>query len=193
MPNPYLVFLTAILAAVAYVLFRRVLKQRRALRLVGMFSMAMWFFAAALWTAHTFLTYKWHASVNGSTLVIVRSGQDYCGPLFEVDMAPEVLVGKVYSPWLKTVYRYGGYDYPWGLESTPPQKLVWENGDRCWIERYGSPSDPRGLAIRKSASGGWIVAFIHARSTQSTECTTPRLFDRPKQPTTTTAPSVSIR
>jgi hypothetical protein len=182
MLNPYLVFLMALLAAVVYVLLGLVLKQRRALRLVGMFLMALLFFAAALWTAHTLLTYKWYASVNGSTLVILRSGQDYRGPLFEVDMAPEVLVGKFYSPWLKIVYRYGGYDYPWGLESNPPQRLVWENKGKCWIERYGTASDPRGFAIQKSASGGWVVAFIHVRPTQSTHSTAPMLLGRPNQP-----------
>jgi len=105
-------------------------------------------------------TYSLDSNINRDTVITVRHARKYPGPILEVDVAPEVFVGWLFSPWLRSIGTYGGNDYEWGMEHTEPSKLCWETSKKCWIERFGDRKD-RGVFAEKDERGSWTLKYAH--------------------------------
>jgi len=134
-------------------------KKRNALRYFAVLFLCA-LIAEGVCLGWTETMYSFNSTTKAGVIITVRHGRSYGGPLFEVDVAPEVFVGYVFSPLLRSIGTYGAYEYEWGLECTEPAKLLWEGPDKCWIERFGD-SKGRGMFAEKNQHGQWTLVFVH--------------------------------
>ncbi len=161
MLNIYLAIAVAIASVIGLVFFVRFASRRHVVIRLAVLPVLAYVITTAIWSLRVFYTYSFTATVNGDDFVVIQNGRSHPGPILEVDVPTELMVGKVYSPWLRSLHTFGGYDYEWGMERGQPEKLVWETSSKCWIERYGGADNPRGIYIERTAPGEWSLKYVH--------------------------------
>lgn len=109
-----------------------------------------------------FHVYRFEVTEKAGTIVMVREGRNR--GTWGADLAPEVLVGGMLSPWLKSIDTWGGKDYDeWRYEEREPAKLQWEGRNRCWIERWPGGASGTGFFVEPDAHGQWHLLYKHGR------------------------------